>query len=95
MTTAALPSVEELCRYVQSKLCAGGDLDPRYTPFYTTVLRKKGRPCGMFFHVQGPRMMRAYAVWSADENRVLFYDGQGNRVAETVLSEGPDPAHAA
>ncbi len=90
MNRATLPSVDELCRYVRERLCAQQDLDPRYTPFFHSLLRKQGRPCGMFFHVQGPRLLKAYAVWTAEENRLLFYDGQGNRFAETVLSEGPD-----
>jgi hypothetical protein len=88
MTTQALLSMDDLCRYVREQLCAQQDLDPRYTPFYHSVLRKQGRPCGMFFHVQGPRQVRAYAIWTADENRLLFYDGQGNRFSETTLSDG-------
>jgi hypothetical protein len=92
MTTATLLSVEELCRYVRERLCAHEDLDARYTPLYRTLLRKQDRPCGMFFHLQGPRLVKAYAVWTSEENRLLFYDGQGRRFAETVLSEGPDLA---
>jgi hypothetical protein len=88
MTTASLLSIEDLCRYVREQLCLQQDLDPRYTPFFHSVLRKQGRPCGMFFHVQGPRQVRAYAIWTADENRLLLYDGQGNRFAETLLSDG-------
>jgi hypothetical protein len=26
-----------------------------------------------------------------EENRILFYDGNGERFAETALSEAPDP----
>jgi hypothetical protein len=89
MTTATLLSVDELCGHVRERLCNKEDLDPKYTPFYHTILHKHGKPCGMFFHVQGPRLVRAYAVWTAEENRVLFYDGQGRRFAETQLSEGP------
>lgn len=89
MTTATLLSVEDLCQYVRERLCAHEDLDPRYTPLYHSVLRKQGRACGMFFQVQGPRQVKAYAVWSSDESRLLFYDARGGRFAETVLSEGP------
>jgi hypothetical protein len=31
-------------------------------------------------------------LWSGDENRILFYGGQGERFAETTLSEAPDPS---
>jgi hypothetical protein len=36
--------------------------------------------------------VRTYALWTGDENRILFYDGQGERFAETTLSEAPDPS---
>ena len=48
-------------------------------------------PCGLFFEVQGPRMVRTHAVWAGEEGRILFYDTHGQRFAQTRLSEGPDP----
>ena len=88
---ASLPTVDALRRYVRETLCAHADLDPRYTPMREMVVQRKGEPCGLFFHIQGPRLLKAYAVWSADEARILFYDVKGDRFAETRLSEGPDP----
>ena len=35
--------------------------------------------------------MRSYAIWTADEHRVLLYDSSGDRRAEVGLSEAPDP----
>jgi hypothetical protein len=40
--------------------------------------------------VQGPRLLKNYAVWSGEENRILFYNSTGERVTEARLSEGPD-----
>ena len=40
---------------------------------------------------QGPRLLKNYAIWAGDENRILYYNGTGERVAETRLSEAPDP----
>ena len=52
---------------------------------------RQGKPCGIFFQVQGPRLLKTYAVWAGDENRILFYDSSGTRFAEVRLSEAPDP----
>ena len=90
-----LPTLDELCHHVHETLCAQEDLDPRYTPIHREVVWRKGRPCGLFFHIRGPRLLKAYAVWSADEGRILFYSARGDRLGETRLSEGPDPRQLA
>jgi hypothetical protein len=41
------------------------------------------------FHVEGPRLLRTSAVWSADEDRILFYDSNGVRFRDVKLSESP------
>jgi hypothetical protein len=90
-----LPTVDALRRYVHAALCTQNDLDPRYTPLHELLVQRQGQPCGLFFHIQGPRLLKAYAVWSADEGRILFYDAKGERCGETRLSEGPDPSRLA
>ena len=90
MITATLSSVADLTAFVHERLCTHDDLDPRYIPLYKSPLLKKGKQCGLFFHIQGPRLVKSYAVWSAEEGRVLFYDGQGNRFDEVQVSEGPN-----
>jgi hypothetical protein len=94
-STQFLPTVDELRRHVHQTLCARENLEPSVTPLHQAVVERKGKPCGLFFHIQGPRLLKAYAVWSADESRVLFYDAAGDRFAETLLSEGPDPGSLA
>ena len=32
-----------------------------------------------------------YAIWAGEENRILYYNCNGERIAETKLSEAPDP----
>jgi hypothetical protein len=88
---AALPTLDELNRYVLHALCAHDHLDPGQTPLHRAVIKRAGRPCGLFFQVQGPRLLRNYAVWAGEEDRILFYDSTGLRFGETRLSEGPDP----
>jgi hypothetical protein len=94
-TFAALPSLEDLRGHVLRVLCAHDHLDPEQTPLHQAVITRSGRPCGLFFQVQGPRLLRVYAVWAGEENRILFYDSTGLRFAETHLSEAPDPLKAA
>ena len=92
---AALPTLTDLCRFVLTALCQNDNLDPNQTALLQSLITRHGRPCGLFFQVQGPRLLKTYAVWAGEENRILFYDSTGLRFAETRLSEGPDPLEAA
>jgi hypothetical protein len=91
LTVACLPTLDALRRHVLETLCAHDHLDPAQTPLFQAVLRRRNKACGLFFHIQGPRMLRTYAVWAGDENRILFYDSTGERFAESRLSDAPDP----
>jgi len=90
-----LPTLDELRDHVRAVLCGHDRLDPAQTPLRQALIKRAGRPCGLFFQVQGPRQVRTYAVWAGDEDRVLFYDSTGRRFAQTRLSEGPDPRKVA
>jgi hypothetical protein len=87
----ALPTLELLRRHVLVTLCSHDHLDADQTPLFEAVVTRRGKPCGLFFQVQGPRMLKTYAVWAGEEDRILFYDSGGVRFAETRLSEAPDP----
>jgi hypothetical protein len=88
---ASLPTFDKLREHIRTTLCAHDSLDPSDTPLHQALILRSGRPCGLFFQVQGPRLLRTYAVWAGEENRVLFYNSTGLRFAETRLSESPDP----
>jgi hypothetical protein len=88
---ASLPTFDDLRRHIREVLCAHDHLDPAITPLHQGLIVRKGKPCGLFFEVQGPRMLKTYAVWAGEENRILFYDSTGLRFAETRLSDAPDP----
>lgn len=88
---ASLPTLTELCEHVLTTLCQHDNLDPDQTPIHQALITRHGKPCGLFFQVLGPRLLRNYAVWAGEENRILFYNSCGERVAETRLSESPDP----
>ncbi len=87
----ALPTLSDLSRYVLGALCRQDNLDPNQTPLQQSLITRRGKPCGLFFQVQGPRLLKNYAIWAGDENRILYYNGAGERIAETRLSEAPDP----
>lgn len=85
------PTLEALCHHVHHVLCSKDQLDPLQTPLQRALITRRGRPCGLFFHVHGPRLLKNFAVWVGDEDRVLFYDCRGERFADIQLSESPDP----
>ncbi|HYT93537.1 MAG TPA: hypothetical protein VEL76_32765 [Gemmataceae bacterium] len=91
----SLPTLEELRRHVLATLCTHDHLDPQQTPLFQALVTRRGKPCGLFFQVQGPRMLKTYAIWTGEENRILFYDAAGMRFAESRLSDGPDPLQVA
>ena len=89
------PTLDALRQHILLKLCNHDQLDPGQTPLRQAVIVRSGRPCGLFFQVQGPRMVKTYAVWAGEEDRILFYDSTGARFLQTRLSEAPDPLRAA
>ena len=91
----ALPTLDNLRSYVLKALCARDQLDPTQTPLHQAVIKRSGRTCGLFFQAVGPRLLKNYAIWAGDENRILYYNSNGERVAETKLSEAPDPGKLA
>jgi len=92
---ASLPSLEELRSHVHATLCRHDALDPKQTPLWQGLITRRGKPCGLRFEVTGPRLLRTYAIWAGEENRILFYDSSGVRFAEVRLSEAPDPLELA
>src|ERR1700724_1928360 len=85
-----LPTMDKLRLHVHWTMRAPDLIDPNQAPMKEAVIQRRGKPCGLFFQVQGPRQVRTYALWVEAENRILFYDGTGLRFAETRLSEAPD-----
>src|SRR5262245_1925844 len=88
---AAAPTVEHLRKLVHEQLCSRDRLDPAATPLQSARVKRGGKPCGLWFQVDGPRLMKAYAIWIGPENRIVFYDSAGERFDEMRLSEAPDP----
>ncbi len=93
-TVLALPTLPELLAFVHAELCTFDALDPGQAPLMQSPLVRRGKVCGLMFHVDGPRMLRTSAVWAADENRILLYDSTGARAREVRLTESPESADA-
>lgn len=87
----SLPTLEDLRHHVYQMLCSHDHLDLAQTPMQEVLLKRSGKPCGMTFQVNGPRMVKTYAVWAAQERRILFYDSTVMRFAETRLMKSPGP----
>jgi hypothetical protein len=85
----SLPTLEALCRHVHQTLCQHEHIDPAQTPLQQSVMKRRGRPCGVFFRINGPRQVQIHAVWASNEHRILFYDSAGVRFAETRLEVSP------
>ena len=92
---AALPTIAKLRLHIHQTLCAYDRLDPTQTPLRQARIVRGGKACGLFFQIEGPRLLKTHAVWAGEENRILFYDSTGMRFAETRLSEAPDPQEIA
>jgi hypothetical protein len=90
-TVVALPTPNELRQFVRTALCNRDRLDPDSAYFFEGFVKRGERICGVFFQVEGPRLLKNHAIWVGDESRILFYDSTGSRYDEVNLSEAPDP----
>ena len=86
----ALPTLPKLLAFVHAELCLFDRLEPEQAPLMQAPLVRRGKVCGLVFHVEGPRMLRTSAVWASDENRILLYDSTGQRTREIRLTESPE-----
>jgi len=90
-SVACLPCLDDLRKHVLHVLCTHDCLDPTQTPLNESLIMRRGKPCGLFFQAVGPRLLKTYAVWAGEEDRILFYDSTGVRFAQVRLSDAPDP----
>lgn len=95
MLFASLPTLDDLRQHILETLCNHDRLDPQQVVVHEGNIHRSGRTCGLFFQVNGPRLLKSYAVWAKEENRILFYDSSGMRFAETRLSESPNTGRLA
>lgn len=92
LPVVSLPDFNELRSFVRATLCDYDRMLSDQVTLRQGVIRASGRACGLFFQLNGPQRQRSYAVWAADEHRIIFYNAAGVRTAEARLSDSPDAA---
>lgn len=90
LPVVSLPALSDLRSFVRTTLCDYDRMLLDQVTLRQGEIRARGRTCGLFFQMNGPQRQRAYAVWTADEHRIIFYNAGGTRIAEAKLSESPD-----
>lgn len=84
-----IDSVNDLREYIKLTLCDHYQLQTGAFQMTERVLSRGGKPCGIYFCLCGPRMLRFTAIWETEQNRILFYGPRGERFQKTHLVEAP------
>jgi hypothetical protein len=91
MTTSCceIHSLEELRQYVTEILCEYNQLQVGAFQMTERILVRGGKPCGIYFCLNGPRATKFSAIWETDSNRILFYGSGGQRFQNIQLTDAP------
>ena len=84
-----IDNLKELREFVNATLCEIFQLQLGAFPITEKVLNRAGKPCGIYFCLQGPRAVRFTAIWETERNQVLFYGPSGERILKSQLMDGP------
>ncbi len=84
-----LDALDTIREYVNSTICEQFQLQLGCFPLTERTLIRGGKPCGVYFCVQGPRAVRFTAIWETDRNRILFYGPTGERYLNTQVVDSP------
>lgn len=84
-----IDNVNDLREYINLTLCEYYQLQNGAFQMTEQVLVRAGKPCGIYFCLNGPRAVRFSAIWETDGNQILFYGPGGERFLKTQLSEAP------
>lgn len=81
----AVRTVDDLRAYVHAALCERENLLADQFQTHVYELTQGGVPCGLQFHLQGPRSVKLSAIWTMQQNVVYFYDARGERYRKVQL----------
>jgi hypothetical protein len=84
-----IEDIHDLRDYVNTTICTHCQLQPGRFMMTERLLRRNGKPCGLYFCVHGPRATKFTAIWETDRNQVLFYGSSGERYLKVQLLEAP------
>jgi hypothetical protein len=88
-------SLDDLRDYVNETLCTHYELQIDAFRLTERILRRSGKPCGIYFCLHGPRAVKFTAIWETERNQILFYGSAGERFQKTQLLESPRLDNAA
>lgn len=92
---AKVSNLEDLRDYVNETFCDQYQLKIGAFQMTERLLRRGGRPCGIYFCLHGPRAVKFTAIWETERNQVLFYSSTGERFRKTQLLHAPSLERAA
>jgi hypothetical protein len=81
--------LDDLRTYVHMTICEKNELEMNAFEVTERILVRRGRPCGIFFCLHGPRSVKLTAIWETDRNSILFYGSSGQRLETITLSAAP------
>ncbi|MDO4576155.1 MAG: hypothetical protein Q4D98_13185 [Planctomycetia bacterium] len=90
----SITNSSELNAYVNETLCHHNHLKKDAFQMTKRVLTRSGRPCGIFYCLHGPRMVKFTAIWEMEKNQVLFYGPTGEKFQQTKLLDSIADADA-
>jgi len=82
-------NLDDLREYVNQTLCSHYQLESDAFHMTERLLRRGGKPCGIYYCLHGPRALKFTAIWEMDRNQVLFYGCGGERFQKTQLLDAP------
>jgi hypothetical protein len=85
--------LDDLRRYVQERICDEHELEADVFRITERMLTRRGKPCGIFFCLHGPRSVKFTAIWETDRNTILFYGSTGERLHKIKLAASPVLQH--
>jgi hypothetical protein len=84
-----IDNVEDLRDFINVTICERFQLQRGAYQMTEQLLTRAGKPCGLYFCLNGPRAVKFSAIWETDCNQILFYGPRGERFLKTQLLEAP------
>lgn len=94
----AFDNLCQIRQFVTCTLCQKNDFEIGVFEITERLLTRRGRPCGVYFCLNGPRSVKLTAIWDTERNSILFYGSTGERFQTTKLdnsSQTIDPSEIA
>ena len=93
LTRAEFFDYSQLRQFVSLTLCQQNDIELGVFQVTERLLMRRGRPCGIYFCLHGPRSVKLTAIWETEHNTILFYGSTGERFQTTKLENSPAISH--